>query len=214
MVFFYPKKIETSESKISGEVSVVKLFGTYRIIVAGFTQSGGLVKTIWQKSLNQIKTCLPNKPKILILGLGAGSSASIASKLWPDCTITGIEIDPAIIRLANKYFKLKDLTQLKIEINDAFLWLKNAKKKRAKFDLILVDIYIGASQPLKVKSQDFYEDLSSKLKKNGLILFNQLVKSNNKQQINQLQTNLEKAFGKVKKIKTPANIIYKVQIRI
>jgi spermidine synthase len=77
--------------------------------------------------------------RILLLGLGGGSVARIARALAPDAEIVGIEFDAEVVRLSRAHLDL-DALDLKIEIADAFAWLKTAK---GRFDAILEDIFIG-----------------------------------------------------------------------
>jgi spermidine synthase len=46
--------------------------------------------------------------------------------------ITGVEIDPEIIKLANRYFKLDEIQQLEIVIDDAFEFV--LKPREIRFD--------------------------------------------------------------------------------
>ena len=154
-MFFYPKTIETRKSNINGEIKVVKLFGSYRLVVGKYSQSGGLVHEIWKKALKKVKkSVITDKPKILILGLGAGSAAEIINKNWFKAEITGIELDKTMIILGKKYFSLNKIENLNINICDAIQWMeKNAKKK--KFDLVIVDLYIGSNSPNQVSGDKF-----------------------------------------------------------
>lgn len=212
-MFFYPKTVETRNSKINGEIKVTKLLGSYRLIVGGCTQSGGLLNNIWKKALKSSKKDLNKKqPKILILGFGAGTAAQIIHNYWPQSTITGIEIDPIIIDLAKKYFKIDNIPQVKIIISDAIKWtLEKEKKQKNFYDLILVDMYIGSRLPSEVKNSHFLKALNSIISPDGSIFFNQLIVKGKKQQIIELKTILDEIFVNVRRIRTPANAVFKAE---
>ena len=58
---------------------------------------------------------------VLILGFGAGSVARILQDEWGCAAkLTGVEVDAGVIDLAEKYFDLKTLKYLDIQIADAF----------------------------------------------------------------------------------------------
>lgn len=211
MIFFYPKVIETRNSKINGEIQVTKLFGTYRLIIGNCTQSGGLIEPIWKKALkvSKKKFSLRN-PKVLILGLGAGTAAKLVTDIWKNSKVIGIELDPAVIDLAKKYFKLNEIQNLKVIKADAIKWVyrKAKDKSKTKFDLILVDMYIGSKPSAKTSSQSFFLSLEKLISNKGVILFNRLIIKNRKNQIEHFQLILSKSFPSVARIPTPANVIF------
>ncbi len=209
MVFFYPKTVETKISKINGEIRVVKLLNTYRIVVGGYTQSGGLIEPIWKKALQYVKkNSNKSHHDVLILGLGAGTSAQLINQIWPNAYIVGIEIDPHIISLAKKYFKLSEITNLDVIKSDAFRWLTDSKKSlRSTFDLILVDMYVGEFPPVETASDEFLMNIKQILTKDGIILFNRLMTKKNKADVSAFKTKITQVFPVVKRIRTPANVM-------
>lgn len=102
-------------------------------------QSGPLVKSVWQRAINNI--ALDQCSNVLILGLGCGTAARIISQKYPHAKITGVEIDPIMIDIGKKYFALDKIPNLKILVKDARHF-----RSIGRFDLVLVDIYVGAKQ--------------------------------------------------------------------
>ena len=212
-MFFFPKTVETRISKINGTISVVKLFGKWSINAGGYTQSGGLVESIWKSVLVGIKkTVRLVKPRILILGLGAGSSAGISAALWKDAKLTGIELDPLMIKLGKTYLHLDQIANLRIIQSDAIAWLKKRaiEKKQPLFDLILVDLYLGGTAAPQVREPDFLKAINRLLKTNGLALFNYLIRSGDPRGPAGMKRALEEAFAKVGRPPSPANAIFSV----
>ncbi|HPG25330.1 MAG TPA: methyltransferase domain-containing protein [Myxococcota bacterium] len=84
--------------------------------------------------------------RILVLGLGGGSVARLARALAPEAEITGIELDPEVVRLARAHLDL-DALDVRIEVADALVWLEKAAVDpalgRGRFDAILEDVFIG-----------------------------------------------------------------------
>ncbi len=153
-----PQTVAILQSKFNGEIKVVKTRGQYAIWVGGFEQSGLLVENVWQKGLREI-SFLPKN--ILILGLGGGTLAQLINNKWPSAKMTGVEIDPAMIKLGKKYFGLSNFKNLEIIIKDVNLF-----SSRQKFDLVLVDLYRGGYSK-KFSGKKF-------LSKNGVIIANVL----------------------------------------
>jgi spermidine synthase len=197
------KVIEKTYSKINGEIIISEFFGQRRIICCGLLQSGGLVHSIWLKALKKVREKnLPTK-KILILGFGGGTAAKIASKFWPAAQITGIEIDPIIIKLAKKYFHVDQIPNLKILQTDAIDYIVNNQQ----FNLILVDTYLGDQLPLHSESPNFLNALKKTLSQNGIIIFNRLFWGEHKEKAKKFTQNLEKIFPQIELIRTPSNLL-------
>jgi len=137
------RELLKQNSKISGEISVYSIFGQPRMEIGGLLQSGGVIRQIWKKTTQQTTKLFAGKTvrNILILGLGAGTAVEELHKTYPESKITGIEIDPAIVRIGQEYFKLKEFEEngnLVIKITDALEFVKKAKNS---YDLIIIDIY-------------------------------------------------------------------------
>ncbi|MCH7951914.1 hypothetical protein IH980_04215 [Patescibacteria group bacterium] len=214
MVFFFPKTIETRTSQVNGQIKVVKLFGTYRLVAGGYTQSGGLIHTIWKKVLKRIAKDLKIKePKILLLGLGAGSAAQLSHNLWPDAQITALELDPVMIELGKKYFNLDNISNVRIINNDAIDWVikKSTKQSRERFRLILVDLYVGGDPAPAMNQDAFLSAISRLLEEKGIALFNRLIKSGEKREMKNFKKKLSELFDNVERIPSPANAVFAVK---
>lgn len=118
--------LEEVGSAINGKIEVREdWFGRSDLVVGGISQSGETVEKIWSAGLGEIRNWELGISDCLILGLGAGSAAKLINKNWPRARITGIEIDPEMIRLGKKYFGLGEITNLSIIVGDAFSLITN-----------------------------------------------------------------------------------------
>ena len=143
--YFIPQTIYKTHSSFNGEIRVNKYWGKYSMLVGGISQSGGLVKNIWEKGISEAKKRVENIDNVLVLGLGCGTVGEIINKELPDARIIGIEIDPTVIDIGKKYFKLSHLNNLEIIIGDAEKKLDDLPNN--EFDLILIDLYQGKKNP-------------------------------------------------------------------
>jgi len=210
MVFFFPKTIEIRHSSINGQISVVKLFGAYSLTAGGCTQSGGLVRSIWEKALQWIKRHKKMDAKsIAILGLGAGSAATVAHRLWQNASITGIELDQVMIELGTKYFGLGKIPHLKIVKSDAIHWVFQQKRRvRNRFDLIIIDLYIGSQVTRESRQDNFLESVKNLLTTQGVVLVNHLIKKEGEGKTDNLKEKLARVFSHVERIPTLVNAIF------
>ncbi len=174
--------LEKVYSPINGEILVTEdLFGKKEMVVGKVDQSGGLVEGLWEQIFNfQFSR---SNFQCLILGLGAGTVARLMSTKFPDAKMVGIEIDPKVVEIGKKYFDLDKIPNLKIIIADAIKIIDDSRPacrqagftiRDSRFDLIIVDLYIGQEYPKEAESDRFLEGLKKILAKNGLIIFNRL----------------------------------------
>jgi spermidine synthase len=207
---FSPQLIESVKSNINGTIEVYKHQGKIQIVVDDLTQSGGLVQEIWAKvvkhlSLNQFKSQPP--PRIIVLGMGAGSQIESIFQTWPQTAVTAIEIDPVMIELGHKYFNLKQYSQLSIINTNAFSWLE---KNQQECDLILVDLYLGKAIPKPALNPAFFHQLKDTLSENGHVVLNHTITKDSKPQLFDYHHRLDTVFTHVSIIPTPANKVFLV----
>lgn len=142
--------------------------------------SYGNLHRVFQHAFNIDELDISTLNEVLILGFGAGSVAHILQKEL-DCkaNITGVEIDPEVIQLANKYFDLQSFNKLSIEIADAFEFVKTAK---SGYDLIVVDLFIDHLIPEKFDSPEFLEQINRLLLPGGKVFYNRMFYSHSDKQ--------------------------------
>jgi spermidine synthase len=211
--YFYPQKVATYESSVSGPVEVYSFQGSVRVVADGLTQSGGLVTTLWSTALEdaQSKYFKSYSPQgVLILGYGSGSAALVARKLWPKAKITGIEIDPVMIELGEKYiFPTKSASTPGVNIiqTDAFTYLDH---NRTKYDLIINDLYLGSVIPPKSYSRHFINNIKRSLSDRGCALFNVFATKKNSSQAEAFKQMLISHFPFMTRLHTISNWIFLV----
>ncbi|MBL7159414.1 fused MFS/spermidine synthase [Candidatus Microgenomates bacterium] len=207
--FFFPKIIHKETSLINGEIEVVEQFGQRSIRVENLEQSGPMVEKIWEKALSTINNEQSTINNILILGLGGGSVVKIINKKYPETQILGIDIDSAIVELGKKYFSLSEYKNLEIKIADAFKWMQKSGSSnyQTKYDLILVDLYLGRKIPKKMMTEEFLKKIKSLLFKNGLVIFNFLRTKEKKLEFQEFLKKLKKVYGDIKIIKPVVNYL-------
>lgn len=203
MKFFMGQEIlEEADSSVNGKIRVVKALGlgTY-IQVENLTQSGGVVYDVWNSTLKRLKGRRVNNA--LVLGLGGGSAAMLLRKYWKEVSIIGIDIDSVMVEMGKKYLNL-DKLDLKTHIQDAEEFLL----KSTKFDLILVDLYVGTEVPEKFSKEKFVKLAASKLNKGGIAIFNRLYYGEKRKEAVKFGESLEKVFKSVERFFPEANIMY------
>ena len=212
MVSLGMKVLEKRVSPINGRITVARSLGlgTY-IQVEGLTQSGGVVENIWKQTLRKVKSKKEEGitrsaiKRCLILGLGGGTAAKVIRKLWPEAKITGVEIDPIMIELGKKYLGL-DLDD--IYIGDAEGVGKRLKVKGKRYDLILVDTYLGDQFPAGFESESFLKLILRLLRPEGTAVFNRLYYGEKRPEAVKFGEKLKKVFPNVEFFYPEANLMF------
>lgn len=195
------KILEEKESKYNGHLKILKTWGMGTYIQAGgLTQSGGIVESIWKSTLRQIKE--KSIENILILGLGGGTLAKLLRKKYPESKIVGIEIDPIMIELGKKYLYL-DKYNVEIKIQDAFKFLE---KNTKKYDLVIVDTYLGDKVVEIVGHGSPDGELNPAMSK--ITVFNRLYYGEKRPDTVRFGNKLEKIFNKVTWFYPEANLMF------
>ncbi len=169
--FLSPQESEVYKSKINCEIKVVEYFGKYAVYVDGAPQSGAEIRPMWERIISNLKTQNSKLQNCLILGVGGGDVINALNKYFPETPITAVELDPVMAEIANKYFGLNKIKLLKIIIDDA-LSIVSKNNFTEKYDLIVVDLFIGKYNPVGSRISVYLRQLKKKLTNAGIILFN------------------------------------------
>ncbi|MFV8353447.1 spermidine synthase [Flavobacterium sp. XS2P14] len=172
--YLLPIKIYETKSVLSKSLEVTWANGELVLDSQSANYSYGSLQRILRLGLKNIgyeKIAVMNQ--ILILGVGGGSVIkTLVDEIKFKGSITGVEIDPEIINIANTYFKLDEIKNLTIVIDDAFEFVL---KTKAKYDLIIIDIFQDTTMPNFLFETFFTNRVCSLLKSRGFILFNTML---------------------------------------
>lgn len=109
---------------------------------------------------------------VLIIGLGGGASAN-QMKILFDANVEGVEIDPDVVSVAEKYFLIRQVNpDIKVHVMDGRAFLRNSDKQ---YDVIELDVYHGGFYiPFHIVTQEFFNEVNEHLKPNGVLVMNVL----------------------------------------
>lgn len=156
--YFFPRKIHYPDTKYNKKINVIDYGTSATLLSENLIESGQIMAHIWGVGINRLlpKTFVPKT--VLLLGLAGGSNAHLINKKYPQAKITGVDIDRVMIDIGRKHFGLDKIKNLTLIVADAFLFVKQLKKD-AKYDLVLLDCFIGESIPKKLEGLGFLKKL-------------------------------------------------------
>ena len=172
--YLYPIKIYQSKSLLSKSIEVTWANGELVLDSENANYSYGSLQRILRFGLKKIGfSKIARMNHILLLGVAGGSVIkTLVDEIKYKNKITGVEIDPEIIKVANTYFKLNEIENLEIIIDDAFEFVLKTKNK---YDLIIIDIFQDTAMPNFLFETFFVNRICSLLKSRGCILFNTMI---------------------------------------
>ena len=172
--YFIPVTIFKKNSAISQSLEVTWNNGQLVLDSQNTNYSYGSLQRILKKGLKYIGfERIRNFENILVLGVAGGSVIkTLVDEIKFKGKIIGVEIDAAVVEIANTYFKLDKISNLEIVIDDAFEFILKTKDN---YDLIIIDIFQDTKMPNFLFEDFFINRINSLLKVNGFILFNTMV---------------------------------------
>lgn len=111
--------------------------------------------------------------RVLVIGLGGGSTQRAYERLYPDVVLDTVEIDPMVAEVARQHFAFKESPTQRVHISDGRLLLR---RSQTRYDAILADAYVqsryGSSIPYHLVTQEFFKLAADHLTTNGVLAYN------------------------------------------
>lgn len=114
----------------------------------------------------------PAPKRILVIGLGGGTLPSALQELAPGARMDVVELDPAVDRIARRYFGFKPTARTKVVIQDGRVFVRRAQKAKAQYDLIMLDAFESDYIPEHMLTQEFLQEVKSILAPRGVLMAN------------------------------------------
>lgn len=200
--YFIPVTRATFDSRYNNKIIVREIYGKNSITddTGDFMQSGTWEEDVWKVALSNLQSPIKS---CLMLGVAGGTIVDLLAKSIKLEKIVGVEIDPMMIKAGVEFFDLLKHKELQIINADAY---KYVIKTNAKFDITLVDLFIGSKVPNFVNNSRFLKKLSKISTKT--IINSSSHTDETRMFSDSLQLKLKKHFASVKIEKTRWNTIF------
>jgi spermidine synthase len=114
----------------------------------------------------------PDPKRILIIGLGGGTLPTTLKKILPESQIDCVEIDPAVAKVATKYFGFSPRAGISVSIEDGRVFVKRAQRGDKKYDLIVLDAFDHVYIPEHMLTREYLQEVNNLLDKEGVLAAN------------------------------------------
>jgi len=114
----------------------------------------------------------PPPRRLLIIGLGGGSLPTALREILPQAQIDVAEIDPAVTRVAKRFFNFREDARMKVIELDGRVYVKRAIRSGVKYDAILLDAFDHEYIPEHLLTREFLAEVKSLLTPQGVVVGN------------------------------------------
>ncbi len=174
MSFLMAQSVEKTGSPLNPVLEVSCLNGRLRLSTQNAIYSYEDFYTAFADSFRWLGIELYDIQQVLVLGYGLGSVPVILHKHYGMAPkITAVELDPAIIELAKKYYpELSRSVAFHAMDAEAFV-----AEDSGTYDLIVIDLFVDDVTPDKFNEPAFLQKVRELLSPKGLCLFNRIAKT-------------------------------------
>ncbi len=172
-MILYTSKTEFNDIVVTRKGKVITLWSPSDI-----KQSAVNIETPYLPNLEYARNTLsalaffPNPSAVLVLGLGGGTIPLMYQKACKNAHIDVVEIDTEMLAVARRFFKFRQTGRISVIHDDAGSYCGVTRKR---YDIIIMDAYIGERQPDPLTSAGFYRNIERILSEEG-VLANNLMK--------------------------------------
>lgn len=145
----------------------------------------------------------PAPKDILVIGLGGGTLPAALGKLLPGAHIDAVEVDKAVISVADKFFDVRPTERLAIHEADGRTFVKRAIGKQS-YDLVMLDAFDDEYIPEHMLTREFLNEVRQVMKPNGVLAANTF--SNSALYDNE-STTYQTVFGEFYNLRTNNRVI-------
>ena len=114
----------------------------------------------------------PAPQRVLIVGLGGGSIPTALREILPQATIDVVEIDPAVTRVAKRFFNFREDPKMKVAEIDGRVFVKRAQRAGTKYDVVMLDAFDHEYIPEHLLTREFLAEVKSLLSPQGVLVAN------------------------------------------
>jgi spermidine synthase len=114
----------------------------------------------------------PQPRRLLVIGLGGGSIPMALAALLPDAHIDTVEIDPAVIGVAQRFFAFTPGPRLRAFARDGRDFVSAARARGDRYDAVLLDAFDQNGIPPALFTVAFLDEIRQVLTDEGALLAN------------------------------------------
>src|SRR5690606_21619433 len=119
----------------------------------------------------------PAPQSILIIGLGGATLPTALHKLLPTTVIDTVEIDPAVVKVAQRYFGYQVGPRQRVHVDDGRAFVERALADGRRYDMVMLDAFDVEYIPAHLLTVECLEHVRSLLSDTGVVVANSFAQS-------------------------------------
>lgn len=136
-------------------------------LVFDYTRAMTALLLLWQ----------PPPQRVLLIGVGGGSIPRAVARTRPQVELDAVDIDEAVIQVAQRYFGLTPQPRLRLHVADGREFVAATRSRGQHYDAVLLDAFDAHGIPPALFSEEFLRDIHTVLTPDGVFLANTLAGS-------------------------------------
>jgi spermidine synthase len=148
-----------------------------------FSRRGGLQSCMFTDNINTLSlpysrgvfaglVANPDAKKMLVIGLGGGVIPRAMRRIDPVMQIDVIEVDPAVVKVAKRYFNYREDPKLHTYIGDGRIFVRRQARAGVRYDLIVIDAFGRFYVPEHMMTREFISEVKALLAPGGVVASN------------------------------------------
>ena len=210
LFYLIPRTLVITGSRYNKHIRVNEEHGQPKLLVNGTRESGESVELLWKHAFSHLG--LPKSSEvhtILVIGVAGGTVIHMLRNHFPNAPMMGIDIDPLMIDIGKKYFHLNTVPLLQLVPIDARKYVK--QHATHQYDIIILDVYIGADLPDFLLSEKFHSLLRTLLSNTGSLYINYEYLVGYEEKVGTLRSVLHKFYKTVRSTDIETNRFFLVR---
>ncbi|MEX2468430.1 MAG: fused MFS/spermidine synthase [Pseudohongiellaceae bacterium] len=114
----------------------------------------------------------PDPQRVLVIGQGGGSIPMALADLFPDAVIDVVEVDEAVVRVAEEFFFFEETENMRVYVDDGRPFIKRAGLRGETYDLIVLDAFSGDYIPEHMLTLEFLEEVKAIMAEDSVLVAN------------------------------------------
>jgi spermidine synthase len=103
----------------------------------------------------------------LFLGVGGGTALKQVLAVYPNVEVVGVDLDPEVLAIAERYFGLVPSSRLDLRAEDARWYVESTTRE---FDFIGIDLFVTGQIPFFTTTVEFFGRIKDRLSPSGLLM--------------------------------------------
>lgn len=152
-------------------------------------------------------TLRPHSQSAVVLGLAGGTLTRQLVEYYPSLDITGVEIDPKIIEVAQRWFDL-DSQSIQMIVDDGRNFMQASDDR---YDLVFMDVFTNEYYiPWHMTTVEFFETVAAHQPQDGIITMNIGSNGEDSQLFQAMLSTLQSVYPYVYTVPVPDSLNYAV----